>query len=459
MTIKGKAIANFPWDKEEHTKQQDCLFDVTEEEHYFLFSTQNFSSKLAWDLYRHDDSFHVNCLLCVDENGVPFTLYNCWITPNEPPVGEDTKIIWRIVWNRYLLGCHVQNESAKNIKAAEYIIEAEKGKPSYRLFIERNDFWVRDDTIYIKMDWDIDDIKFHGVKIYVELKTLMEIKDVEKIVFRFLEILFLQVGFFPKVGKRKMWTENNEMFFYWEGITAYAKTTKRNITLGKALEIKNENYSTIYEKWWNIREKEVVTFNLFAYSADDNSPIREIPIATCVQCLEGYFQMHHQDALVKFPDEDKQQIINKIIEVLSSLDITKEICEKNEISVPEIINSVKGLIGNINKFSLRDVIQYAIERCDMTKKLFEYESLTVAGTDKTVLDIFLSKATGHRHWLSHVTPQNKKFVGEQISFATDKLKMLFRLSLMYDIGMEVKEDSLSNRIAEINQWYEKYDLI
>lgn len=459
MTIKGKAIANFPWDMEEHTKQQYCFFDLTENEHNFVFSTENYPEKVMWDLYCNRDSFHVDYLFCVDENDTPFTLYDCWISLKELPVGENTKTIWQILWNRYLFGYHVQNESAENIKAAEYTIETEKGKPSYRMFVGKNDFWIRDAAIHIKTDWNIEDVKFHGVKIFVELKVPMGIESVEKIVLRFLEILFLQVGFFPKVEKRKMWKEDNKTFFYWKEFAAYAKTAKRNISLGQALEIKSPNYSEIYEKWWNIREKEVVTFNLFAYATADNSPIREIPIATCVQCLEGYFQIHHQDALVKFSDDDKQQIIGEIVKALSSSDITKEICEKNGISVSSTINSVKGLIGNINKFSLRDVIQYAIERCDMTKKLFEYESSTVARTDKTLLDIFMSKATGHRHWLSHVTPQNKKFVGEQISFATDKLKMLFRLSLMYDIGMEVKEDSLSNRIAEINQWYKKYDLI
>lgn len=131
----------------------------------------------------------------------------------------------------------------------------------------------------------------------------------------------------------------------------------------------------------------------------------------------------------------------------------------NGIGVTEIINSVKGLIGNINKFSLRDVIQYSIERCDMAKKLFEYESSTISETGGTVLDVFLSKAKGHRDWLSHITPQAKRFDREQLSFATDKLKLLFRLSLMYDIGMEIKEESLNNRINEINQWYSSQSLV
>lgn len=457
--IRGKMIVNFPWNKEGQAEQQYSLFDVTENGHNFLFSTENYPAEVAWDLFCHNDSFHLDYLFCVDENGEPFTLYDCWISLKELPVEENTKTVWQILWNRYLFGYHVQNENSQNIISAEYIIQTEKGNPSYRMFIGKNDFWVNDNTVHIKTDWYKENTQFNGVIICVDLKTPIRIKDVEKIVLRFLEILFLQVGFFPKVEKRKMWMEDNKTFLYWEEFAAYAKTAKRNIALGRTLEIKNRDYSSIYEKWWNIREKEVVTFNLFSYSTADNSPVREIPIATCIQCLEGYFRIHHQDVLVKFSDSEKKQIVGEIVKALSSSDIVKEICENNGISVTETINSIKGLTGNINRFSLRDVIQYSIERCDMTKKLFEYESSTVTANDKTVLDIFLSKAKGHRDWLSHITPQTKRFVNEQMPFATDKLKMLFRLSLMYDIGMEVKEESLNSRIDEINQWYKDHDLV
>lgn len=353
----------------------------------------------------------------------------------------------------------MQNEKTQNIISAEYIIQTEKGKPSYRMFIGKNDFWVHDDTVHIKTDWDKENAELNGVIICINLKAPMGIEEVEKIVLRFLEILFVQVGFFPKVEKRKMWMEDNKAFLYWKEFAAYARTAKRNITLGKTLEIKNGDYSSMYEKWWNIREKEVETFNLFAYSTANNSPVIEIPIATCIQCLEGYFRVHHKDALVKFSDGEKKKIVGEIVKALSSSDVVKGICETNGMGVAEIINSVKGLVGNMNKFSLKDVIRYSIERCDMTRKLFEHEASTVSKTGKTVLDVFLSKAKEHRNWLSHLTQQDERFDDEQLSFATNKLKLLFRLSIMYDIGMEVREEALVNRIDEINQWYNEHDLV
>ena len=463
MMIRGKVIVNFPWNKEGQTEQQYSLFEITEDEHNFLFSTEDYPAEMEWDLYCNKDSFRVDYLFCVDENDAPFTLYDCWISLKELSGKGNTKTIWLISWNRALLGLHVENESDENIVSAEYIIETETGNPTYRMFIGKNEFWLHDDSVHIKTGWNQENSKFNGVIICVDLKTPMGIKDVEKIVLRLLEIYFLRVGFFPKIEKRKMWTEDGKTFLYWKEFAAYAKTAKRNITLRRTLEINNRDYSLIYEKWWNIREREVVTFNLFAYLTTDNSPVIEIPIATCIQCLEGYFGTHHQNVLVKFSDDEKNQIVDEIAKTLANSDIVKEICENNGIRVADIISSVKGTTGRINKFSLREVIQYAIERCDMTKKLFEYESSTVTRTGRTVLDIFLNKAKGHRDWLSHMMSHRKhqknQFVNEQISFAMDKLKMLFRLSLMYDIGMEVKEESLNDRIIEINQWYKDHDLV
>lgn len=459
MTIRGKTIVNFPWNKEGQTEQQYSVFDVEEDGHNFLFTTEYYPVEVEWDLYCNRDSFHVDYLFCVDENDAPFTLYDCWISLKKLSGKGNTKTIWLISWNRALLGLHVETESDENIVSAEYIVETETGGPTYRMFIEKNEFWVHDDTVHIKMDWNQENTKYNGVIICVDLKTPKRTNDVEKIVLRLLEIFFLRVGFFPKIEKRKMWTKDNKTFLYWEEFAAYAKTAKRNITLERRLEINNRNYSSIYEKWWNIREKEFVTFNLFAYLTADNSPIIEMPIATCIQCLEGYFTIHHQNALVKFSNDEKNQIVDEIAQTLTNSTIVKEICKNNKISVADIISSVKGTTGYINKFSLREVIQYAIERCGMTKKLFEYESSTITKTGRTVLEVFLSKAKGHRNWLSHMKQQKDQFVDEQIPFATDKLKMLFRLSLMYDIGMEVKEESLSNRVDEINQWHKNHALV
>ena len=63
--IRGKMIVNFPWNKEGQAEQQYSLFDVTENGHNFLFSTENYPAEVAWDLFCHNDSFHLDYLFCV----------------------------------------------------------------------------------------------------------------------------------------------------------------------------------------------------------------------------------------------------------------------------------------------------------------------------------------------------------------------------------------------------------
>ena len=218
--IIGNMIVNFPWNKEGETKQQCSFFEITEDGHNFLFSTEDYPVEVEWDLYCNRDSFHVYYLFCVDEKGMPFTLYDCWISLKKLSGKVDTKTIWLISWNRALLGLHVENENDENIVYAEYIVETETGNPTYRMFIGKSDFWVHNDTVHIKTDWYKENTQFNGVIICVDLKMPIGIKDVEKIVLRLLEIFFLRVGFFPKIETRKMRTADNRTFFYWEEFAA-----------------------------------------------------------------------------------------------------------------------------------------------------------------------------------------------------------------------------------------------
>ena len=89
-----------------------------------------------------------------------------------------------------------------------------------------------------------------------------------------------------------------------------------------------------------------------------------------------------------------------------------------------------------------------------TKRLFEYESVNKINDEMTLLDLFIQKASGHRNWLSHLTEQRKRFIGKEIDLADKKLRLLFRLTLLYDIGNEVTDISLDSAIKTIDKWYE-----
>lgn len=137
---------------------------------------------------------------------------------------------------------------------------------------------------------------------------------------------------------------------------------------------------------------------------------------------------------------------------MSSSDNLKKICEENGILLKDIITSFSLMSGHINEYSLKDILQYAVESYDATKRLFEYEKKTRISDTMTLLDLFIKKASGHRNWLSHLTEQKRRFIGKEIDLADKKLRLLFRLTLLYDIGSEVTDTSLDSAIMKINKW-------
>ena len=72
---------------------------------------------------------------------------------------------------------------------------------------------------------------------------------------------------------------------------------------------------------------------------------------------------------------------------MSSSDNLKKICEENGILLKDIITSFNLMSGHINEYSLKDILQYAVESYDATKRLFEYEKKTRINDTMTLLDL------------------------------------------------------------------------
>lgn len=116
-----------------------------------------------------------------------------------------------------------------------------------------------------------------------------------------------------------MIAEDQKAFCFMEDFAAYGKTAKSYIKLDHILYTKiDSDFSAIYDKWWKLREKEVATFNLFSYLTTDSSPVSEVPIATCIQCLEGYFRIHHSEEMLRFSKSAKNQIRKEELKALDS---------------------------------------------------------------------------------------------------------------------------------------------
>lgn len=454
MQIHGKIILGFPVGYSE-IEQYSCDFYLREDSHDFIMEVEDFPIEKAFDLLFSNEAIHRDYLFCIDENNEHFTLYDCFIIPMQIPVKQ-----MKIIWNKCIFGYHIANLDDEKIISAEYIIQTDQKKYPFHMFVGKSEFDVLNDFVHISTDWNQVDSKYEGVTVSVFMQEAISIDSVEKIVLRFLEIYFLQIGFFPKVEKRKMITTSQTDYYLIEDFAAYGKTSKKNIKLDYVLNtLEDIDFSVVYNKWWELGEKEVITFNLFSYLTTESSPVREVPIATCIQCIEGYFRIHHAENVLKFTKDAKKQIKAEVLKALDASDELMKVCVEHGVEYENIRKSFEGMSGHINEYSLRDILQYAIERYDVTKKLFEYEMKMEINEKSSLMDLFIQKATGHRNWLSHLMEQSKRFADNEIELANKKLRMLFRLTLLYDIGLEVTDTSLNNVIKKINRWYEKNELL
>lgn len=454
MQIHGKVIYDFPFG-DSVIEQHFCDFFLRDDSHEFIIEIADYPLEVVFDLLARNESIYKDYLFCQDENGRAFTIYNCYIKPMQIPVKQ-----MKVIWCKCLWGYHIEKLQDEKIISAKYIVQTDGKKYPFHMFIGRNDFEVLEGKARIGTDWNQENFKFEGVAISVSLKEAESINEVEKIVLRLLELFSLQIGFFPKVERRTMVTENQKTFCLMEDFAAYGKTAKPNIKLDYVLYTKKDfHFSAVYDYWWNLREKEVVTFNLFSYLTTESSPVVEVPVATCIQCLEGYFRVHHSKELLKFSKSAKKKIRKEIFRALDSSEELKEACRRNEVEYENIRKSLEGLSGHINEYSLQEILRYAIERNNSAKRLFQYERETKTDDQVFVMDLFIQKAMGHRNWLSHLRDQPNRFVNEEVELADKKLRMLFRLTLLYDIGFKVTNTSLDAIIEKINRWYAVNTLI
>ncbi len=454
MRINGKEILNLPISKDVNGKYTNEFEIVSDKNLFYIEINEETILKFYVLNVLEREKVHADYLMGIDQDGVEFTLYDCYIFLDKLPAAR----LW-IKWTRLLYGEHIEHDKSEKVKCGEYVIELPSSSVTYRSFVGKSRFCIFEGQVCVSTEWNEKDEKFNGIKISVECKEACTLEGIEKIVLRLMEIYFLEVGFFAEVLQRKIMTETGKTIFYYENFAAYARVTKRNINLPHALELrKDTNYSKIFMKWWEIREKEVATFNLFAYTVSDLDYILEVPTATYIQCLEGYFRVHHNQEMKKFSDESKEKIINYILESMNQKSEILNICQEYEIDMENIEHSIKGLLGNLNNRSLGDILIYAMKYSNASRKLFEYECNTFINNKKTIWKVFLAKAVGHRNWLSHMGKTKTHFHDEEIELASSKLKLLFRLSLLQDIEAEVTEYSLDRVIQRINNWYNKYSL-
>lgn len=157
MQVHGKVILRFPFGDSE-IEQYFCDFYVIEGSHDFVIEIDDYPIEKACDLVYRNEAIYRDYLFCRDENGEAFTIYDCYIMPMQIPVKQ-----MKIIWNQCLWGNHIEKFQDEKINSAKYIVQTDKKRYPFHMFVGKNDFKLMDGKVSISTDWNQENSRFEGV--------------------------------------------------------------------------------------------------------------------------------------------------------------------------------------------------------------------------------------------------------------------------------------------------------
>lgn len=413
----------------------------------FDFNVENITGCEFFDYYyfSKDDADRVDFIFGIDANDIPFTLYGCSICHLNFPVKQ-----MRIVWNSIIIGKHIPIKSDYTVKKLRCIVEDSKKK--YRLSVGRNEYKIASNTITVKTDWSrAEGGKFNGVVFELFSETSIQLEKMEEFFYRLLEMHFFWIGYFPEI-KEMRYSGETEDLIYAEHTKGIHQSKSSNVSLERRMFLKNmDNFSDKFDKWVVMRSENIPVFTVFQNGLYSRDMFEEVKTSTLIQCLEGYFTTHHKSKMIIYSKKQNKLILD-VVE--TALNTSEEIADSFERELlAEIVASIKGNLGRINRKSLKKIILFAIEHPPHGSDVFAYEKGRYLREDKTYLDEFVAKAVNHRNFISHLFRTDEYFKEEENKLAIEKIILLLRLCFLYDIGLEVTKESVDSCIDAINRRY------
>ena len=437
----------------ENMKEYDITY-IIDQRRGFILDCPEPCNQYYHNYWRNRKLIQAKVLFGVDKNNIPFTLVDCAIELSGIPTHK-----MKISWNRILYGLHTEKDMELTCTVAEYTLRLSKYIP-YRRIIWLDEYILIPDVLIATVRLrDKYNEEYSVIKL--TCKDSITVREMDIYLIRFLEIQYLLSGYFPDVIEQKYSLDNNKCVEGIKQISGYINATVRNTGFLYSISLKAcTDFSDIYRNWLERRKKVVIQFNMFAYTSESRDYVDEVPIATYIQCLEGYMDIVHGKKLKRYDKKAINDIADILCLTTENVPMIEEICCNSGIDKEELSRRIKALLGNLTRLDLKGKIEYAINLSPDISRIFKYEKEHVDEKGNSLYDIFIRKAHVHRNWLSHMfenkTPQH--FSGAEIDLATRKLKFLFRLLLLYDINADIVEGDIDRVCRNIDKWYEKNKL-
>ena len=437
----------------ENMKEYDITY-IIDQRRGFILDCPEPCNQYYHNYWRNRKLIQAKVLFGVDKNNISFTLVDCAIELSGIPTRK-----MKISWNRILYGLHTEKDMELTCTVAEYTLRLSKYIP-YRRIIWLDEYILIPDVLIATVRLrDKYNEEYSVIKL--TCKNSITVREMDIYLIRFLEIQYLLSGYFPDVIEQKYSLDNNKCVEGIKQISGYINATVRNTGFLYSISLKAcTDFSDIYRNWLERRKKVVIQFNMFAYTSESRDYVDEVPIATYIQCLEGYMDIVHGKKLKRYDKKAINDIADILCLTVENVPMIEEICCNSGIDKEELSRRIKALLGNLTRLDLKGKIEYAINLSPDISRIFKYEKEHVDEKGNSLYDIFIRKAHVHRNWLSHMfenkTPQH--FSGAEIDLAARKLKFLFRLLLLYDINADIVEGDIDRVCRNVDKWYEKNKL-
>ena len=392
----------------------------------------------------------------IDENGIPFTLYNCQVFPS-----SFSYIISKItiLWEELLYGIHLSD--IDNFMIDKLNITFDNNTSPMSALIGRESFSIEEKEILVETDWDIaskgGNKRINCILFSFTPHREKNLYDCINIFKMLIDIYFWKIGFFPDYYNYEI-IKNDNKYYYFDSRATVQSSAVYNSSYIYDITDENINFEKAYEQWKNIYLRKKNLFHLFMEIQHKNfNQFEEVTTFNYIQCLESFYTSYFDDYYI-FPNEYKNKIINEIKYSFSKRSknnkrirkIIKDInrnCNSN-YSYELFYSAIDGKFNSINEISLSKLIS-KIFNISYSKTIFKYEY------DNRLITKFKKKTYNHRNYIAHMKEKDSEiFKEKENEIAQKKFKLLFRCLLLEKLDIKIDDNKLEKVVDEIDKLYE-----
>ena len=409
-------------------EKEKVQFEINIETHYITIQFED-------DIYIENDNHPINYVFLLDAYEKKLTMLDCYI---EEQSARKVKILFSTI----ILGLHNQQFDILNPSSVCFEI----GSAPVPLL---NVHLPKGITALENINIEIKDSKggLNDVDLMITPTTeAISLDDLETVFFNVMDIYFLCLGFYPYIQSEKLMYRNHEIYIDRLQFSKYKKGCSYahwSTILASGTGILLEK---AYPKFCLMLDRNKIIIKALTNAIYSSDLIIDFTLSILIQCVEGYIREWHK--WKKFSNGLKHKIRDKLVMSLDDFNLEKEKnADGKPMSKEDLIESIKGLLGDLNSPSLGECLEKAFNINDYTKMILNEE------IENESYDDFISKSKGTRNQFSHMTPQKNRFSNVyEIVMAKEKYVLLLRLIMLNDLGIQINGD-LKRYIDNINSNY------